>query len=262
MDQIAAQISGVIAGPGIGPAAAAGLLAVSVVASFLTAAFGIGGGVLMIAVLAGVLPAAAVIPVHGVVQVGSNLGRAAVMLRHMFWPVLPWFLVGSLIGVTLGGRIVVGLPPWGIELAVGLFVAWSVLSRPPRWLATWPALAGAVSSFLTMFFGATGPFVATFARALNLPRHGYVATNAVLMTFQHALKCAVFALLGFAYAPWAGFIVAMIAAGFIGTLLGKRMLGRMTDARFGRALDVLLLLIAARLVWSGAVAAFAAFGSG
>ncbi len=241
----------------LSPLATAALLAVSAVGSFVTAAFGIGGGVLMIGVLAAVLPPAAVIPVHGLVQLGSNVGRAAMMLRHMLWRVLPWFLAGSFAGIAGGGRIAVALPPWGIEVGVGLFVLWSVLARPPRWLGRWPVVAGAVSSFLTMFFGATGPFVATFTKSLGLARHGYVATNAVLMSFQHLLKCLAFALLGFAYAPWIGFAAAMIAAGFAGTLLGGRALGRMTDARFGTILNVILLLIAARLVWSGAGAALA-----
>jgi hypothetical protein len=39
-------------------------------------AFGIGGGAALLAVMASLVPPAALIPVHGVVQVGSNLGRA------------------------------------------------------------------------------------------------------------------------------------------------------------------------------------------
>lgn len=62
----------------------AALLATSFVGSFITVAFGIGGGALLLAVMATLVPPAALIPTHGVVQIGSNLGRAAVTFRHIF----------------------------------------------------------------------------------------------------------------------------------------------------------------------------------
>lgn len=249
-----------VAAPGLGTAATLGLLALSMLASFITVAFGIGGGILMIGALAAVLPAAAVIPVHGVVQLGSNLGRAAILLRHATWKMVPWFVAGSLAGVTLGGRIVSDLAPWAIQIGVGCFVVWSVVGSLPRWFSRWPALAGALSSFLTMFFGATGPFVAAFTKSLGLDRQAHVATNAVLLITQHGLKVVAFGFLGFAFAPWAGFIAGLIATGFIGTLIGRQVLGRFSDAGFHRALNVLLLAIAARLLWTGGTQALAAYG--
>jgi uncharacterized membrane protein YfcA len=108
-----------------------------------------------------------------------------------------------------------------------------------------------VSSFLTMFFGATGLFVANFTKSLALPRQNHVATHATLMTLQHLLKVLAFGLLGFAFAPWAGFIGAMILSGVAGTLAGRVLLERMSDHGFKRALDVVLILISLRLIWSG-----------
>ena len=88
------------------------LIAASLVTSFITAAFGIGGGVVLLAFLALVLPPVALIPVHGVVQLGSNGGRVAIMSKHVVWrPILP-FVVGALIGAAIGGLVVVQLPSW------------------------------------------------------------------------------------------------------------------------------------------------------
>ncbi len=230
------------------------LLAASAIASLITVAFGIGGGALLLGVLAVLLPPAALIPVHAVVQVGSNLGRAVLFGRHTFWPALPWFATGSLIGVAIGGSIAVNIPPWLVQAGVGIFIAWSVLKKPPRWLSHWPFLTGLASSFLTMFFGATGPFVATYSKSLNLSRHSYVATHATLMSLQHILKTAVFGFLGFAFTPWAGLILGMVLAGLLGTMTGNLVLRRITDVRFNQALNIVLLLIAARLIWSGLAA--------
>ena len=80
---------------GLGWALAGGLAAASFVTSFITAAFGIGGGGVLLALLASVLPPAALIPVHGLVQLGSNAGRAAIMARHCDRGVLAVFLSPS-----------------------------------------------------------------------------------------------------------------------------------------------------------------------
>jgi uncharacterized membrane protein YfcA len=167
---------------------------------------------------------------------------------------LPGFTIGSLIGVAIGGNIVISIPSWLVQAGVGVFIVWAVLSQPPRWLSRWPVLTGAISSFLTMFFGATGVFVASYSKSLKLSRHPHVATHATLMSVQHLLKSVTFAFLGFAFLPWAPFIAGMILAGLLGTMAGNLVLTRMTDARFHRALDIVLLLIAARLIWSGVTA--------
>ena len=219
--------------------------------SALTAVFRIGGGVPLLAILASLVPPVALIPIHGVVQLGSNAGRAAMLRAHVHRPALGVFLVGALVGCGLGGLVAVDLPPAAVQAGVGLFVIWSVLARPPAWLSKLPRLAGALSSFLTMFFGATGPFVAAYVKAFVLPRHAHVATHAVLMTAQHALKVVVFGLLGFAYGPWLFVCIALVFAGLGGTWAGGRVLNHMSDTGFRRALDVVLLVVGARLVWAG-----------
>lgn len=227
------------------------LLATSFAASFITVTFGIGGGGLLLAVMATLVPVAALIPVHGLIQLGSNAGRMTLLLRSVSWPALPGFAAGSVVGSLAGGMILVELPANFVQIGVGLFVIWTVFARPPRWLRNLPVLTGAISSFLTMFFGATGLFVASYTKSLELPRHGHVATHATLMTLQHGLKVIVFGFLGFAFAEWGLFVVAMILLGLCGTFAGRIFLDRLDDRWFRIALDILLILISARLILAG-----------
>ena len=227
------------------------LVAGSYVSSLITSAFGIGGGGLLLAIMASLVPTAALIPVHGVVQLGSNAGRMLLFLRHVFWPAVPVFAAGSLVGAVAGGLVVVELPASLVQIGIGGFVIWTVFARPPRWLRDMPFIGGLVSSFLTMFFGATGLFVASFTKALGLPRHDYVATHATLMTLQHGLKVAVFGFLGFAFAEWWGVILIMVLAGAAGTWTGRNVLNRIDERRFLLALNALLVLISLRLIWQG-----------
>ena len=201
--------------PDLSLGVAATLLAASFVTSFITAAFGIGGGAALLTVLATLLPPAALIPVHGVVQIGSNLGRAAILLRHVLWRIVPPFLAGALIGVAVGGSLATALPPRAVQIAVGLFILWSVFFTPPSLMRRFAWLTGAVSSFLTMFFGATGPFRDRLPQGpvVGPPRAG--RHHASLMTAQHLLKTAVFGVLASPSAPWAGLIAGMVGAGFL-----------------------------------------------
>jgi uncharacterized membrane protein YfcA len=237
--------------PEVDGAVLATLVAVSFASSLITAAVGIGGGGLLLSVMAMLVPPAALIPVHGVVQFGSNLGRALMFPRHIFWPAIPAFAVGTALGTVAGGLVVVELPAAAVQIGVGLFVIWTVLARPPDWLRNQPVIGGFISAFLTMFFGATGLFVASFTKSLNLGRHQHVATHAALMTLQHGLKVVVFGLLGFAFGAWWVVIGLMVLAGAAGTWTGRHVLNRIDDRRFHLALNALLIGISLQLIWQG-----------
>ena len=74
------------------------MIIASMATSFLTAAFGIGGGAALLALLALMLPPAALIPVHSVVQFGSNVGRLLIMIFTFIGnPLFPSVLVQSLV---------------------------------------------------------------------------------------------------------------------------------------------------------------------
>ena len=236
---------------GFEPLVILGLLAASFIGSFITVALGIGGGAFLLAIMASLIPPAALIPVHGVIQLGSNVSRAVLLRAHTYWPPFAGFAVGTALGVMLGGAVVINLPPAIVQIGVGLFVIWNVLMRPPKWLSNHPLFTGLISSFLTMFFGATGVFVANLSKSLALPRQSHVATHATFMTLQHMLKVVAFGFLGFAFGPWVVFIIAMIVAGVLGTLAGRLVLNKMSDKGFKTALDVILVLVSLRLIWSG-----------
>src|SRR5690606_34410206 len=162
------------------------------------------------------------------------------------------FLLGSVIGVALGGLLVVELPPAAIQIGVGAFILWTVFATVPAFLRHSAWVAGGASSFLTMFFGATGPFVAAYVKSLGFGRVAYVATHAACMTAQHLLKVVAFGLLGFAFGEYLVLIAGMIAFGFLGTLTGRRVLMRIDERRFAFALNAILVVLAARLIWEGA----------
>ena len=227
------------------------LVAASLVTSFISAAFGIGGGFTLIALLALLLPPAALIPVHGIVQLGSNAGRVGIMLKKVVWrPILP-FVIGTVIGAGLGAMVVVQLPPWAVQLALGIFIIWVVFAKLPPIQQRYILLGGLVSSFLTMFFGATGNFIAAMVKSMNLDPVPHVATHSLMMTFQHFVKVLIFGLIGFQFGPYTILIIGMLISGFIGTIIGSRFLTKAGGRYFKPVLNAILFLAAARLIWAG-----------
>ena len=59
------------------------LIIASMITSFISAAFGIGGGAILLGLLALKLPPIALLPIHGIVQIGSNMGRAIIFFKDI-----------------------------------------------------------------------------------------------------------------------------------------------------------------------------------
>jgi len=229
------------------------ILIASFLGSFITASMGIGGGIALLSILASLLPPAAIIPVHGIVQVGSNAGRWIMFSKYFNASALLPFAGGAVAGAILGGIVVVELDPSVLQLCLGFFILWSIFGKPPAILSKSASLNGAISSILTMFVGGTGPFVATYIKSLNLERMRHTATHAAFMTIQHSLKTIVFGFLGFTFVAWLPLIVAMILTGLVGTFVGKKVLIKMNDQLFKKLLNAVLVILAVRLIVVGAI---------
>lgn len=241
---------------GIGLATGWGIVALAAITALIGALFGVGGGTILLAALAILLPPLAVIPVHGVVQIGANTSRAALMFRHIRFETLLPFAIGTALGSAASGMLFVEIPPWSVQYLVAAFILWSVFGSVPRMGANHIVGAGAFSGFLTVLVGATGPFVSAFVKGMDLPRMSHVATHAAMMMIQHGLKIAVFGFLGFAYGQYIPMIVLMLVSGFVGTAIGRALLGRMGEHNFRPLLNAVLVLLALRLVWQASMAAF------
>ncbi|MEH6579535.1 MAG: sulfite exporter TauE/SafE family protein [Amphritea sp.] len=228
------------------------LVATSTAASMMTAAMGIGGGLLLLAVMASIVPVAALIPVHGLVQLGSNGNRAAMTRRHIDWRLVRLFLAGAVVGAIIAALLVVQLPLMVIQLTVAVFILFMVwgpkLSNreaTPSGLVT----AGGVTTLISMFVGATGPLVAAYIHRQGFEKYRTVATLATCMTFQHSLKLFVFAWAGFVFVDWIALVLAMVGGGFFGTWIGLHLLRKIPTEKFQLIFKLVVSVLALRLIW-------------
>ncbi|MCR4267516.1 sulfite exporter TauE/SafE family protein [Nitratireductor sp. ZSWI3] len=230
-----------------------------VVASFftsaLTAVFGVGGGVAMLALLGLFIPVAALIPVHGAVQLGSNTGRAWHQRAYIRSSIAAPFIAGSLLGIAAGAYFVVQLPDALLKLVLGVFVVtvtWTKIPGAAQLSHAGLAAGSAVLALATMFVGATGPlFAAFFGQVIPDDRKALIATQAAGMTLHHTLKVIAFAVAGFAFWRWLPFVAVMIVSGYLGTIYGSKLLEKMPEAAFRRWFKIGLTLLALDLIRRG-----------
>ncbi|HEV7257512.1 MAG TPA: sulfite exporter TauE/SafE family protein [Bosea sp. (in: a-proteobacteria)] len=231
---------------GVAPTIAVLLIAFSFLTSAFTAAFGIGGGMAMLGALAGTVPPSVIIAVHGLVQLGSNIGRTFVQRAHAIWPLVARFTAGSVVGVLIGAFLVVELPERVLLGLLGAFIlamTWLPKPRIPGLASSGLVIGGGLSTIITMFVGATGPFVQALLLPLKLEKRQLIATHAACTTIQHLLKVIAFGALGFAFADWLPLIVAMIISGFAGTMLGTKLLEKLPERWFQVAIKAILTIV-------------------
>ena len=231
-----------------------GLIIASFFTSAFTAAFGIGGGVALLAILGMVIPVTTLIPLHGMVQMGSNAGRAWHLRPHINWRLIRLFLLGAIIGTMIGSQIVIALPDALLKIILALFVLAITWLPTPRLIASGNGFLGigaVIASIIGMFVGATGPLIAALISGRIGERQGVVATHATAMTLSHGLKIIAFGFIGFVYTDWLGLICAMILSGYLGTLTGARLLHVMDEILFRKIFRVIITALALLMLFGG-----------
>ncbi|KFB08292.1 sulfite exporter TauE/SafE family protein [Nitratireductor basaltis] len=240
---------------GLGLVPAAILVFASFFTSALTASFGIGGGVSMLVLLGLFIPVAALIPVHGVIQLGSNTGRAWHQRENIRYDIARPFVIGSLLGAAIGAWFVVQLPDAVLKVVLGLFVlvvTWSKIPGVAQLGHAGLTIGSTLVALAGMFVGATGPLLAAvFAQIIPDDRKAVVATHAAGMTVQHGFKVLAFAAAGFAFFSWIPFLAAMILSGYLGTIYGTRLLHRLPEETFRRWFRIGLTILAVDLLRRG-----------
>lgn len=227
------------------------LVPVAFLTSCLAAVMGMGGGVLLIAVMPGLLPAAAILPVHAVTQLASNFSRAAFGWREIDYSLIPAFMLGAVAGAWLGGEIYASLDLRWLPAVIGaviLVFTWAPLPQLRGGGNVALALLGFYQTGLGMLAGATGPLGAAVLLRHSTARDWLVVNTAVYMSLNHALRVAAFALLGFSFAPWWPLVCAMVAAVIAGSWAGTRLRRLVPQVDFERWFRVLVTLLALRMI--------------
>ena len=233
----------------------AALAALAMVSAGISAVIGMAGGVTLLSGMLMVIPPATAVPIHGVVQLASNSTRLLVFFKHVRWRIVGWFGVFAAPGAALGATVVRVTPGAWLTLAIGIFILVAThLPTPNRprggdikraWIF---GPVGFAAGFLGMLVGATGPLIAPFFLRENVLKEELIATKAFCQAFVHLWKLPAFMAIGFDYGEHLGALALLVTMVIVGTLLGKRLLNRVSERAFMVLIKAALTLIALKLV--------------
>ncbi|WP_432452940.1 MULTISPECIES: sulfite exporter TauE/SafE family protein [unclassified Agarivorans] len=225
----------------------------ALVTSLIAAIFGFGGGMLLIAVLPLYLSPSTIIPIHGVTQLASNISRSLFSLKHVQWPLIVPFLIGSILGVGLFGLLLSHLPSKYIPALIGSYIVlnlWS--SKFSRLINRYESyyLIGVLQTGLGLVVGATGP-IGTSVLAKKLSDHNQlIATSSMFMTISHLLKILVFGFIGFSYTEHLNLLISMVLGSVLGSYLGTKMRRLVGNQRLIWLIKALLTGLALKMIFS------------
>lgn len=223
----------------------------SFAAAFTNAAFANGGAMIILAVTSTVLPVSAIVPLHSTLLLGSTTSRAIVFREHIDWRIAAPFLAGSIVAVAIAARLYVEIPDKAIAAAIGVVMLVAIwlpaISWRPRIKHPW-AVVGFIHSFLSTLF-AYGALLHAIILHTGLTRRQIVGTMAASLTGMGVFKITGYALNGFDYTPYLLTIGLSVVVAFLGTLVGKLVIDRISETVFRTVFRVFVTVTALRMVY-------------
>lgn len=227
------------------------LALVALLTSAITAFLGAGGGLLLLATLAFFLPAAAIVPVHSMVQLASNVSRVAFSLHAVQYHFLLSFFLGGLLGMAVFSLLLRYVSFEYLPLFIGGYILLS------QWSTWFNRQVARLESFFILGFihvGA-GTLVGTLGpvhMALVIKRvdnhHQVVATVAAMATISNILKIIAFVLAGVDLWAFWHVMLGMAITAIIGSYLGTKIRHKADTTRFQLAMKVLLSVLAVQML--------------
>ena len=212
---------------------------------------GIGGGMMLIAILPSFLPLNALIPVHGLTQMSSNFSRAVFGYKDVQYKVIPKFLIGSLVGIAIFAAIINLISLEYVPFFIGAYILLSLWSQKfndkIKKFENYYVI-GFFQTGLSIVVGATGPLTMTLLLKDYEDKDKVVATGAALMSITHVLKVFVFMYFGFVFFDYIGIIIAMIIGAVTGSFAGTKLRDKIDGKKFTMILKVLLSALAIKII--------------
>lgn len=223
--------------------------------AILSAIAGLGGGVILLLVIAQFHAPVVAIPIQGGIQLVSNSVRAGLLRTNINWKAVGRAALLMLPATLVGVKVATAMPEDATRIVLGVFVL--ILGWRPA-LLKWkgrdelPVNAmipvGAASGFLNATVGASGFVTSPFFRAVTAAHAGYVATAAASQTMGHLFKLLAFGLDGFAFSDHIDVMIVGAGGVMAGTWIGTRLMGRISEEQLALLFKVVLTALAIRLI--------------
>ena len=234
------------------------------ITSSISAVIGMGGGIILLGIMAIMIPKGyMVIALHGIIQLVSNTTRTYVFKNYLKKYILKDFMIGALVGLICSAIIVLILINFFnvnsasqikidfLKPVIGLFILWYLFLKPLKKKDKKSSFikVGFISGICSIFIGATGPLIAPFFLNEKLIKENIIANKAACQMISHIGKIPIFIILfEVNYFSEYKLLLPLIAAVYIGTYFGKKILSHIPERIFTLLFKTALTLISIKLI--------------
>ena len=240
------------------------LIISALITSSISAVLGMGGGIILLGIMAIIIPEGyMVIALHGMIQLFSNTTRTYLFRKHIKQNIIKEFTVGSLIGACISAVIIFLLIQFYevnsaneikvdfLKPIIGVFIIWYLFLKGPKKGKKSKSFikVGSISGLASIFIGATGPLIAPFFLSGKFTKENIIVNKAACQVITHLTKIPLFIyFFNVSYIKEYSLLLPLIAAVYIGTNLGKKLLSFIPEKTFKILFKVALTAIAIKLI--------------
>ena len=241
---------------------------VLIIAAFLTstlsAMIGMGGGIILLGLMAILIPHGyIVIALHGMIQLIGNGTRIYVFKNAIKKEIVTKYFFGSLIGLSISSIIVlIFIKLYNVETAneinfdylkplIGIYIIWFIYLRKkiPSDKSGNFFLVGIIGGLTSVFIGAVGPLIAPFFLKNQLSKENVIANKAACQIITHLGKVPIFVFFfNLNYFEYSTILFPLMISVYIGTNIGKKLLGYIPEKTFRMVFKISLTIIALKLI--------------
>ena len=216
--------------------------------SFISALFGMAGGMVLLGVLLVYFDVATGMVLFSIIQLGTNGWRALHWRQFVLWPIFGWYVLGAVIAFA-AMRSIAYVPNKAVVYLMLGAIPFAVEALPARmrpnieWRGI-PLVAGVFTTVIQFLSGVGGMFLDIFFQKSRLDRKTTNATKAVAQSFSHVLRGLYFGSLAgvgeLSVTLWGPAVVIAI----VGAMGAPYVLERMTDDSFRKWTRLIIFAIA------------------
>ena len=233
------------------------LAGVTLLAFMIASVAGFGGGLILMPVLVWMLGPREAIPIITLVQVVGAVSRVGLNWKEISWPVLKWSALSSIPISALASYLFVVTPAPIFTRLLGLLLLVLVAQRHTQWgrgrsikLRSF-VLVGGANGLVSGYLGTPGPLAAPFHLAYGLTGVAFVGTTAAGVLLTQIPKIPVLASNALLGTQVLYIAAAMGVMAFAGSVVGKRISGKVSDRWFLIGVETLLVLSGIALIVQG-----------
>ncbi len=225
--------------------------------SFISGILGMGGGVILMALLSFILPIKTAMIIHGVTQLSSNAFRTYIHRKDIKSGIIVPYIIGALICLVVFQAIRF-IPSKALVLfLLGVF---PLISFIPKFVGVLDIqkkgrslFCGAIVAISQFLAGASGGVLDIFFINSKLNRFEIISTKALTQSFAHLIKLIYYlSIMNFAsdlkMFHWSLYPM-IIGTAYLGTWSAKFILHKLPDTHFRRYSKGVLVLLGIVLIY-------------